>query len=68
MIEVGDKIIIKDNLLDEIKRLDFADVLIKHFKDLIGTKQTVHAIWNDEDQKYVTIDLCVEIPIQCCEK
>jgi len=30
--------------------------------------QTVFAIWTDRDgQKYATIDLCVEIPLQCCE-
>lgn len=64
----GDKVIIKDNLDYHMKRLGYDNKLINDFVNrFVGTKQTVYDIWKDDNETYVTIDMCVEIPIECCE-
>jgi len=65
----GDIIIIKDNLEKVMNDLGFDPEESKRFSELYsGTQQTIFTIWADSDgQKYATIDLCVEIPLQCCE-
>jgi len=68
-MEKNDIIIIKDNLEKVMNKIGFEPEESKRFAKLYsGTQQTVCAIWTDSDgQKYATIDLCVEIPLQCCE-
>lgn len=69
MIERGNYIRIKDNLCEELEKLGFEAYYIENMRELIGTKQKAFTIWEDTDkQKYVSIDLCIEIPIQCLEK
>lgn len=64
----GDKILIKDNLEYHMKRLEFNDYDIRNIvKKYVGTVQTVYDIWKDENETFVTIDMCVEIPIESCE-
>lgn len=64
----GDRILIKDNLEYHMKRLEFDDYDIKNItKKYVGTVQTVYDIWKDADDTFVTIDMCVEIPIESCE-
>lgn len=70
MFTVGNKVIIKDNLGEELSRLGFDEFCVQNMSNVfIGTKQEIYAIWNDSEtnQQYATIDLCVEIPIQCLE-
>lgn len=59
------KVKIKDNIELELKKLGFIqpDVLNR----FIGTEQLVKAEWNNKGQIYYTIDICVEVPKQCCE-
>jgi len=69
-IKKGDKIIILPNLVDVMHRLGFDEDAIERCKSLIGTTHTVFAVWTDESippTDYVTVDLCVEIPSDCCE-
>lgn len=65
----NDMIIIKDNLEEVMNDIGFDPEESKRFAGLYsGTQQTVFAIWADSGgQEYATIDLCVEIPSQCCE-
>lgn len=64
-----DKIKIKDNLTEELKKLGFDLIPQDRMKKFEGTEQTAYDIWKDTDgQIYVTVELCCEIPIQCCEK
>lgn len=68
-MKVGDKVIVKDNLESELRRLTFHEStctsMAEHF---VGTEQEVLALWtNDDGQEYATIDLCCEIPVQCLE-
>lgn len=69
MFKVNDRVKIKDNLIEELSKLNFDSYILKNFSIYIGTKQTIHDIWKDEgtNQEFATIDLCVEIPIQCLE-
>ena len=69
MIKINDTVIIKDNLTEELMKLDFEEYCVENMKELIGTIQTVYSLWVDEDtnQQYTSIDLCVEIPVQCLE-
>lgn len=66
MIDKGDKVIIKDNLIKVLNKLDMC-YDEEAFRELIGTEQKVYSIWESGNQKYATIDLCVETPIQCLE-
>ena len=67
-MEKGDKILVKDNLEYHLNRLGYDKKLIDNFcRVFVGTQQTVYDIWKDENETYATIDMCVEIPIECCE-
>lgn len=69
-IKVHDKIRILPTLRDELVKLGFAPKEAQGFHDRFArTTQEAHAIWTDEDSgvTFVTVDLCCEVPIQCCE-
>ena len=68
MFQKNDKVIIKENLLDELRKLGFTEDCILLMTELIGQEFTIFDIWEDEGQKYATVDLCVEIPLQCLRK
>ena len=68
-MKVGDRVVIKDNLFEELCNLG---VDTKESKLLaqkyVGTIQIVVYIWTSQDkQLYVTINSDAEIPIQCVE-
>ena len=68
-MKIGDKVIVKDNLKEELCKLTFdestCERMAEHF---VGTKQEIFALWENEDgQEYATVDLCCEIPVQCLE-
>ena len=68
-MKIGDKVIVKDNLKEELCKLTFdestCECMAEHF---VGTKQEIFALWKNEDgQEYATVDLCCEIPVQCLE-
>lgn len=68
-MEIGDKVIVKDNLREELQKLKFdkatCENMAEHF---VGTKQEIFDLWKNEDgQEYATVDLCCEIPVQCLE-
>jgi len=68
-IKVGDRVLISKDLGMKLLELEFdkSDCIQVH-NQFAGTIQTAHAIWKDTDgTKYVTVDLCVEIPAVCCE-
>jgi hypothetical protein len=68
MIQKGQRIRIKENLRDVLTELLFEQHTVERMSELFtGTEQVAHCIWKDGDQEYVTIELCCEIPIQCCE-
>ncbi len=68
-IKVGDTIVVKDNLAQRLQELGFEMDIPDFCNKFVGTTQRAYAIWKDEDgKKYVTIDMCVEIPIECVEK
>lgn len=68
-MKVGDRVVIKDNLFEELCDLGVdtkeSKLLVQKY---VGTIQTVTYIWTSQDkQLYVTINSDVEIPIQCIE-
>lgn len=68
-MKVGDKVVVKDNLESELRRLTFDESTCKNMAEhFIGTEQEIFALWTNEDgQEYATVDLCCEIPVQCLE-
>lgn len=69
-IQVNDRIHIKGNLKAVLDRLGFLPETAQAMgKRWGGTNAVAHAIWTDEDSgtTYVTVDLCCEIPLECCE-
>lgn len=66
-IKKGDQAIVMANLEEELTALGFEEPkILNHY---IGTKQKVFGVWEDEEEnKYATIDLCIEIPLQCLKK
>lgn len=70
VIKKGDKIRVNNTLKDEMKKLDFNDDIITTFVNrFVNTEQTVYTVWYDDlGQGYATIDMCCEIPLQCCDK
>lgn len=69
MIQKGDKVVIGANLFETMVRLGFGIPTCSSFQmKYANTIQTAHSVWTDDGHQYVTIDLCVEIPIECCTK
>ena len=68
-MKVGDKVVIKDNLFEELCDLGVDTKEIKLLaQKYVGTIQIVTYIWTDQHkQLYVTINSDEEIPIQCIE-
>lgn len=69
-MKIGDKVKVKENLPKEMRKLGFDESCIKRFcQQFVNTKQEIFSLWTDEDngQKYATVDLCCEIPVQCLE-
>lgn len=68
-MQVGDKVIVKDNLKDELLKLTFHEETCENMAEhFTGTEQEIFALWTNEDgQEYATVDLCCEIPVQCLE-
>jgi hypothetical protein len=73
LIRQGDKIRILKNLGEVLVELEYDARTAQNMHDrFAGTEQTAYAIWLDhigeKHTTYVTVDLCCEIPIQCCER
>ena len=68
-MKIGDKVIVKDNLEGELRKLTFHEETCKSMAErFVGTEQEIFSLWKNEDgQEYATVDLCCEIPIQCLE-
>ena len=68
-MKVGDKVIVKNNLENELRRLTFDEGICKNMsKRFVETEQEIFSLWTDVDgQEYATVDLCCEIPVQCLE-
>ena len=68
-MKVGDKVIVKDNLVNELRRLTFDEGTCRNMgRRFVGTEQEIFSLWTDVDgQEYATVDLCCEIPVQCLE-
>jgi hypothetical protein len=80
-IKPGDVIRVKENVKEELDRLEFEETDTEEIvKNCQGKTFKVLDVWFDEDTNFrgivlegsnewfVTIDLCVEIPINACEK
>lgn len=68
-MKVGDRVIVKDNLESELRKLTFhEETCISMAERFVETEQEVFALWTDDNgQEYATVDLCCEIPVQCLE-
>lgn len=66
----GDRIRIKDNLREVLLSQGFEEHTVSKMEALVGSEQNAYAIWCDHatGDTYVTIDICCEIPLQCCER
>jgi hypothetical protein len=68
VINTGDTILIKPNLSSVLEQLSFHQDAIDRTNSLVNTIHTVKAVWSDENgQRYATVMLCVEVPVECCE-
>ena len=68
-MKVGDKVRVKENLKEELKKLTFDDGTCESMHEAFAnTEQEIFSLWKNEDgQEYATVDLCCEIPVQCLE-
>ena len=68
-MKIGDKVVVKDNLKDELLKLTFDKITCENMAEhFVGTEQQILALWANEDgQGYATVDLCCEIPVQCLD-
>lgn len=72
-IEIGDSIKIKPNLSEVLVKYGFEETEIQSFCERFeNTEQVAHDVYFDSDNNtntyWVTVDLCCEIPLECCEK
>lgn len=70
-MKIGDIVIVKNNLEEELLKLKFDEITSKSMAErFVGTKQEIFQLWTDEEsgQEYATVDLCCEIPVQCLRK
>lgn len=64
----GQRIRIKPNLREVMERLQFDATTVDFFeRKFVNTFQCAHGVWSDDaGMRYVTVDLCFEIPAECC--
>ena len=56
-----------DKLVQELIRLEFDDTYDSMTTNFGNTARNVYDIWKDDDGEwFVTVDICVEIPIRAC--
>lgn len=68
MIREGNLIKIKSNLVEELLKLGFNKNEAEELKIFEGTEQMAYEIYDEDGVAWVTIDLCCEVPLLCCEK
>ncbi|GAB0156211.1 hypothetical protein CHRYSEOSP005_14750 [Chryseobacterium sp. Alg-005] len=73
IIAKGDKIWIKDNLMEELVKHGFNEKEMSGFVNKFkGTEQTAFDVYKDEDNgtesHWVSVDIGCEIPLTACEK
>jgi hypothetical protein len=72
-IKKGDKILIKDNLMEELVKVGFDKIEMEPFVERFkGKVETAYDVYEDEDSKgnkvtFVTVELCCEVPLNACE-
>lgn len=68
-MKIGNKVIVKNNLREELRKLKFDETTCEAMEEcFVGTICEVFNLWKSEDgQEYATVDLCCEIPVQCLE-
>lgn len=66
-MKIGDKVVVKNNLREELKKLKFDEVICESMESrFVGTICEIFNLWKSENgQEYATVDLCCEIPVQC---
>jgi len=73
IIQKGDKIRIKENLMEELVRFGFNEKEMASFVEKFkNTEQTALDVYEDEDNgtnsTWVTVEICCEVPLSACEK
>lgn len=73
LIEIGDTIKIGANLSEALEKYGFDRLQMASFCErFAGTEQTALDVYFDEengtDTHWVIVDLCCEIPLECCKK
>ena len=67
-MKIGDKVIVKNNLREELRKLKFCETTCEAMEErFVGTICEVFNLWSEDGQEYATVDLCCEIPVQCLE-
>lgn len=68
-MKIGDKVIVKNNLREELRKLKFDETTCEAMEERFTSKICeVFNLWKSKDgQEYATVDLCCEIPVQCLE-
>lgn len=64
-IETGGWVLVKENISAELARIGFLDP--EGLNDLIGTIQPAIDVYEQDGEKYVTVDMMCEVPIAACE-
>lgn len=65
-IKKGDWVRVLPNLEREMERVGFIDT--EGWNSFyVGKRFEAYAVWEQDGEWFVTIDLCVEIPITACE-
>lgn len=66
-IKKGDKIKIDGSVAPQLVSLGFDPVQANSISNRWACcNTTAKAVWSDDKQTWVTVDLCVEIPVECC--
>lgn len=68
-MEVGNKVLVKDNLREELIKLSIDSVTRECMTErFVGTEQEILSLWKDKNgNEYATIGLWEFVPIQCLE-
>ena len=62
-MNIWDKAIVLPTITSTLKNLWFDNP--NSLDSFIGKKVEIFNIWDDDWQKYATIDMCCEVPIEC---
>jgi hypothetical protein len=67
-IRSGDRVYVSPRLASEMAKMGYHRDAVSNAGRYAGKEFLVYAVWADDGEFFLTVDLCAEIPAVCCTR